>query len=96
MDAGSSRQFRVAECAPGMYDGSMAGWTLGGGFALDNHFQKMRLIVNGAVCLYEGQGLEIAQVLRAQGREDLVAVMDALTTAMYWIQVELEIGDGDK
>lgn len=60
---------------------------------MDVQIQKMRLVVNGAVSLYEGQGLEIVQILKAQGRDDLVAVMDALTTAMYWMQEELEIGD---
>ena len=61
---------------------------------MDIQIQKMRLVVNGAVSLYEGQGLEIVQILKAQGRDDLVAVMDALTTAMYWLQEELEIRDG--
>ena len=56
------------------------------------HIQKMRLAVNGAVSIYEGQGLEIVQILKAQGRDDLVAVLDAITTAMYWVQEELEIG----
>ena len=61
---------------------------------MDVQIQKMRLMVNGAVSLYEGQGLEIVQILKAQGRNDLVAVLDALTTALYWVQEELEIGDG--
>ena len=56
------------------------------------HVQKMRLAVNGAVSIYEGQGLEIVQILKAQGRDDLVAVLDAIATAMYWVQEELEIG----
>ena len=56
------------------------------------HIQKMRLAVNGAVSIYEGQGLEIVQILKAQGRDDLVAVLDAIATAMYWVQEELEIG----
>lgn len=56
------------------------------------HIPKMRLAVNGAVSIYEGQGLEIVQILKAQGRNDLVAVLDAIMTAMYWMQEELEIG----
>ena len=56
------------------------------------HIQKMRLAVNGAVSIYEGQGLEIVQILKAQGRNDLVAVLDAIMTAMYWVQEELETG----
>lgn len=51
----------------------------------------MRLAVNGAVSIYEGQGLEIVQILKEQGRDDLVTVLDAITTAMYWVQEELEI-----
>ena len=55
------------------------------------HIQKMRLAVNGAVSIYEGQGLEIVQILKEQGRDDLVTALDAITTAMYWVQEELEI-----
>ena len=62
---------------------------------MDIQIQKMRLIVNGAVCLYEGRGLEIAQVLKAQHRDDLLDVLDALTTAMYWLQEELEFWEGE-
>ena len=51
----------------------------------------MRLAVNGAVSIYEGQGLEIVQILKEQGRDDLVTVLDAITTAMYWVQEELEV-----
>ena len=58
---------------------------------MDADIQKMRLIVNGAVCLYEGQGLEIAEILQKQNRNDLLAVLDAITTALYWIQDILEI-----
>ena len=58
---------------------------------MEERTQKMRLIVNGAVSLYEGQGLEMVEALRAQGREDLVEVLDALTTALYWLQDELTI-----
>lgn len=60
---------------------------------MNHQIQKMRLIVNGAVCLYEGQGLEICQVLKAQNRDDLLTVLDALATALYWMQEVLIIGD---
>ena len=56
--------------------------------------QKMRLIVNGAVCLYEGQGLEIPEVLAAQNRDDLLNVLDAIVAALYWIQEELTFVEG--
>ena len=62
---------------------------------MDALIQKMRLIVNGAVCLYEGQGLEIPGILESHNREDLLIVLDALIMALYWMQEELEIGDGD-
>ena len=58
---------------------------------VDQEIQKLRLIVNGAVSLYEGQGLEIAQILQRQGRDELLTVMDAITTALYWMQDILEI-----
>ncbi len=60
---------------------------------MDIQIQKMRLIVNGAVCLYEGRGLDIVQVLKAQHRDDLLIVLDILTTALYWLQEELEGGE---
>ena len=56
---------------------------------MDERTQKMRLIVNGAVSLYEGQGLEIAALLNEQGRNDLLTTLDAITTALYWLQAEL-------
>ena len=56
---------------------------------MDERTQKMRLIVNGAVSLYEGQGLEIAALLNEQGRNDLLTTLDAITTALYWLQVKL-------
>lgn len=58
---------------------------------MEPNIQKLRLIVNGAVSLYEGQGLEIPGLLKAQGREDLLTVLDAVTTALYWMQAELMI-----
>lgn len=58
---------------------------------MEPNIQKLRLIVNGAVNLYEGQGLEIPGLLKAQGREDLLTVLDAVTTALYWMQAELMI-----
>lgn len=60
---------------------------------MDEQIQKMRLIVNGAVSIYEGQGLEIPGLLIAQNRGDLLTVMDALVTALYWLQENLAIGD---
>lgn len=53
--------------------------------------QEMRLMVWGAICLYEGQGLEIGQLLQDQGRDDLLIVLDAVMTALYWLQDVLAI-----
>lgn len=63
------------------------------GSALDAQIQKLRLIVNGAVCLYEGQGLEIPELLKAQHRDDLLGVLDAIVAALYWMQEELTVGE---
>ena len=53
--------------------------------------QKLRLIVYGAVALYEGEGLEIGQILKDQGRADLMTLLDAMMTALYWLQETLVI-----
>ena len=63
---------------------------------MEANIQKMRLIVNGAVSLYEGQGLEISELLKEQKREDLLVVLDALTTAVYWIQEILTIEEKER
>lgn len=56
--------------------------------------QKMRLVIWGAIYLYEGQGLEIPGILEALNRDDLLIVLDALILALYWMQKELDIGKG--
>jgi len=63
---------------------------------MNDRIQRMRLIVNGAVGLYEGEGLEIAQLLKDGKREDLLRVLDAMVTALYWLQDILadEPGEG--
>lgn len=53
---------------------------------MDERTQKMRLIVNGAISIFESEGLDIAQTLQEQHREDLFAALDAVTTALYWLQ----------
>lgn len=52
--------------------------------------QKLRLIVNGAISIYEGEGLEIPTLLKAQERIDLCEAYDILGVALYWLQSELE------
>ena len=60
---------------------------------MDQNTQKTRLIVNGAVAFYEGQGLEIADILTAQNRPDLLTALDALTTVLYWLQAKLDLAE---
>ena len=62
---------------------------------MDAQIQKMRLIVNGAVSIYEGQGLEIISLLKEQNRDELLDAMDCIMTALYWVQDELAIKEGD-
>ena len=50
----------------------------------------MRLIVNGAVSIYESEGLEIPTILKEQERTDLCEAYDAIGTALYWMKQELE------
>lgn len=52
--------------------------------------QKLRLIVNGAISIYEGEGLEIPALLKAQERTDLCEAFDLLGVALYWLKNELE------
>lgn len=56
---------------------------------MEANTQRMRLIVNGAVNIYEGPGLEIVQILKQQQRDDLVSVLDNIAAALYWLQEEL-------
>ena len=50
----------------------------------------MRLIVDGAVSIYEGECLDIATILIKQERLDLCEAYDAIGTALYWMKEELE------
>ena len=52
--------------------------------------QKLRLIVNGAISIFEGEGLEIPTILKAQERNDLCEAYDILGAALYWLKNELE------
>jgi hypothetical protein len=57
---------------------------------LDTQTQKMRLIVNGAISLYEGEGMEIPAFLKAQNRIDLLNVLDVVVAALYWLRDDME------
>ena len=48
--------------------------------------QKLRLIINGAISLYEGECLEIPALLSKQERPDLSEAYDAIGAALYWMK----------
>ena len=52
--------------------------------------QEMRLIVSGAVSIYEGECLDIPTILIKQDRADLCEAYDAIGAALYWMKQELE------
>lgn len=52
--------------------------------------QKMRLIVNGAVSIFEGEGLEIPAILKEKEQNKLREAYDAIGAALYWLKNELE------
>lgn len=62
---------------------------------LDAQSQKMRLIVNGAISLYEGEGMEIPAILKAQNRIDLLNVLDIVVAALYCLRDEMETQNRD-
>ena len=45
--------------------------------------QHMRLIVDGAIAAFEGDGVEIGAMLVKKERSDLFMVYDMLGTALY-------------
>lgn len=52
--------------------------------------QRMRLIVNGAVSIFEGDGLEIPAILKEKEQDELCEAYDAIGVALYWLKNELE------
>ena len=57
-------------------------------FQYDNNAQLSSLIITGAISFYEGKGLDIPDILKAEGREDLLEVLDLILAALYWLQKE--------
>ena len=57
---------------------------------MDARMQRLRLMICGAVSLYESRGLDIPPLLIENGRPDLADALDAVMTALYWAQAELE------
>lgn len=56
---------------------------------MEEQTQKMRLIVNGAINIFESEGLDLPGLLKEQDRPDLFTALDAVMTALYWLQREL-------
>ncbi|MBQ2433681.1 MAG: hypothetical protein II266_04575 [Clostridia bacterium] len=52
--------------------------------------QKIRLIINGAINCYEGECIDIPDILKAENRPDIRDAYDAIGTALYWIKEEME------
>ncbi|MBQ1257830.1 MAG: hypothetical protein IIX93_11240 [Clostridia bacterium] len=52
--------------------------------------QKIRLIINGAIHCYEGECIDIPDILKAENRPDIRDAYDAIGTALYWIKEEME------
>lgn len=56
---------------------------------MEEQTQKMRLIVNGAINIFESEGLDLPGLLKELDRPDLLTALDAVITALYWLQKEL-------
>ena len=48
----------------------------------------MRLVLNGAISIYEAEGLEIAAILHQQGNKELLRALDAVAAALYFSKEE--------
>ena len=50
----------------------------------------LRLILNGAIAIYETDGLEIAEMLRQQDKKDLFRALDTIAAVLYLSKEEVE------
>ena len=50
----------------------------------------LRLILNGAITIYESAGLEIAELLHQQNKNDLFRSLDTIAAALYLSKEEVE------
>ena len=50
----------------------------------------LRLILNGAITIYETDGLEIAELLHQQDKKDLFRALDTIAAALYLSKEEVE------
>ena len=54
---------------------------------MEQKMKKLRLIVNGAIVIYENEGQEIASSLE---KPELLDAQDTLGTALYWMRNEID------
>jgi hypothetical protein len=58
--------------------------------ACSHKVKMMRLLLNGAITIYECEGPEIAGLLHKQDDRRLFAAFDAIGAALYWMKNEVE------
>ena len=50
----------------------------------------LRLILNGAITIYEADGMEIAKMLHQQNNKELFRALDTIAAALYLSKEEVE------
>ena len=49
----------------------------------------MRLVLTGAITIWENEGTEVSAMLMRDNNRRLFDAMDAISTAIYWVENEL-------
>ena len=49
----------------------------------------MRLVLTGAIAIWENEGAEVSAMLMRDNNRRLFDAMDAIGTAIYWVENEL-------
>ena len=49
----------------------------------------MRLVLTGAIAIWENEGTEVSAMLMRDNNRRLFDAMDAIGTAIYWVENEL-------
>ena len=50
---------------------------------------QMRLVLTGAIAIWENEGTEVSAMLMRDNNRRLFDAMDAIGTAIYWVENEL-------
>ena len=50
---------------------------------------QMRLVLTGAITIWENEGTEVSAMLMRDNNRRLFDAMDAIGTAIYWVENEL-------